>query len=150
MYRRRNDEPTGLNVAALPDLIFTVLFFFMLVTTMRTVERQIECDVPRGSELTDPGRRAHLIYVYARARDIDGGRRNIQVGDRLCNADEVSGEVTRLCRAMSDDDARRATVVIYADQHTDMGTVTDIKQSLRQAGTLNIVYAAVPRERDNH
>ena len=35
--RRRRGVPS-LNVASMPDLIFTVLFFFMIVTHMRRVE----------------------------------------------------------------------------------------------------------------
>ena len=35
--RHRRPEVPMLNTASLPDLIFTVLFFFMMVTHMRTV-----------------------------------------------------------------------------------------------------------------
>ena len=37
VFRRKKHEMPGLNTAALPDLIFTVLFFFMIVTHMRDV-----------------------------------------------------------------------------------------------------------------
>ena len=34
-FKRRSHEVPGLNTSSLPDLIFTVLFFFMIVTHMR-------------------------------------------------------------------------------------------------------------------
>ena len=44
-------EVPGLNLAALPDLIFTVLFFFMIVTHMRQIDPQVRYKVPQGTEV---------------------------------------------------------------------------------------------------
>ena len=137
-----------MNVAALPDLIFTVLFFFMVVTTMRTVEKKIAYSLPEGTELTPAGRQSPYLYIYARARgdaDTTAAERNIQVNDRLCTAAEVGPEVERLRSTMNTDDAQRLTVIINADRATDMGTITDIKQALRRAGATRVVYAATRR-----
>ena len=51
VFRRKKHEMPGLNTAALPDLIFTVLFFFMIVTHMRDVDLQVRYDVPKGTEV---------------------------------------------------------------------------------------------------
>ena len=36
-----------LNTSSLPDLIFTMLFFFMIVTTMREVTLKVQFQVPK-------------------------------------------------------------------------------------------------------
>lgn len=41
----------ALNTSSLPDLIFTLLFFFMMVTTMREVQLKVEFKVPQATEL---------------------------------------------------------------------------------------------------
>ncbi|MBP5712733.1 MAG: biopolymer transporter ExbD, partial [Prevotella sp.] len=41
-----------LNTASLPDLIFTVLFFFMIVTHMRNESVKVEYEKPQGTELS--------------------------------------------------------------------------------------------------
>ena len=46
-----NREVPGLNLAAMPDLIFTVLFFFMIVTHMRDVKPKVQYQIPQGSEI---------------------------------------------------------------------------------------------------
>ena len=38
LYRRSRHNVPTLNMASMPDLIFTVLFFFMIVTHMRSDE----------------------------------------------------------------------------------------------------------------
>ena len=40
-----------LNTSSLPDLIFTMLFFFMIVTTMREVTLKVQFRVPQATEL---------------------------------------------------------------------------------------------------
>ncbi len=44
-------EMPALNTSSLPDLIFTLLFFFMIVTTMREVTLKVEFKVPQATEL---------------------------------------------------------------------------------------------------
>ena len=51
MIRRSKREMPGLNTASLPDLIFTVLFFFMIVTHMRTDVMKVRYQTPQGTEL---------------------------------------------------------------------------------------------------
>lgn len=44
-------EMPELNTSSLPDLIFTMLFFFMIVTTMREVTLKVQFRVPQATEL---------------------------------------------------------------------------------------------------
>ena len=60
--RNRRQMPQ-LNTASLPDLIFTVLFFFMVVTHMRTVALKVEFRVPQGTELTRLTKKTAVSYV---------------------------------------------------------------------------------------
>ena len=58
-----NREVPELNLAALPDLIFTVLFFFMIVTHMRQVEPKVSYQVPQGTEVNKEVSKAGLVYI---------------------------------------------------------------------------------------
>ncbi len=44
-------EMPALNTSSLPDLIFTLLFFFMIVTTMREVTLKVEFKVPQATDI---------------------------------------------------------------------------------------------------
>ena len=61
--RQRIQEVPGLNLASLPDLIFTVLFFFMIVTHMRQVDPKVRYEVPQGTEVVKDVHKAGLVYV---------------------------------------------------------------------------------------
>ena len=68
----------GLNLAAMPDLIFTVLFFFMIVTHMRDVKPMVRYEVPQGTELEKTVRKSSVVYLFigkpvdAQGRMVDG------------------------------------------------------------------------------
>ena len=44
-------EMPEMNTSSLPDLIFTILFFFMMVTTMREVTLKVKFEKPVGTQL---------------------------------------------------------------------------------------------------
>lgn len=144
-------EVPGLNLAALPDLIFTVLFFFMIVTHMREVTPRVRYEVPQGTEV-EKGRKAGLVYlligkpVDAQGRVISDETR-IQLNDRLVTIAQLPDEINKVRAGMSDDERQHMTVSIRADRDTEMGIINDVKQALRKAGALNINYSATGKEK---
>jgi len=144
-------EVPGLNLAALPDLIFTVLFFFMIVTHMREVTPRVRYEVPQGTEV-EKGRKAGLVYlligkpVDAQGRVISDETR-IQLNDRLVTISQLPEEINKVRAGMSDDERQHMTISIRADRDTEMGIINDVKQALRKAGALNINYSATGKEK---
>ena len=142
----RNREVPGLNLAALPDLIFTVLFFFMIVTHMREVTPKVHYEVPQGTEV-EKGRKAGLVYLFI-GKPIDGeghvvgDETRIQLNDRYVTVAQIPDEIKKEREKMSEDERQRMTVSIRADRDTEMGLINDVKQALRRAGALNINYSA--------
>ena len=148
--RRQSNSVPGLNLASMPDLIFTVLFFFMLVTHMRDVDPKVHYDVPQGTELTKEVGKNGLVYIFigkpvdAQGRIVSDETR-IQMGDRYVTVAEIGNEIAKERNEMPEDDRQHLTVTIRADRDTEMGIINDVKQELRKAGALNINYSAEKR-----
>ena len=146
-FRRRNHEVPGLNLASMPDLIFTVLFFFMIVTHMRQTELKVRYVVPQGTELEKTGHKGSVVYLYI-GRPVDaqgkvtGDEERVQINDRYVTVDEIPTAIAEARDKMSSEDRMHMIVSIHADKGTDMGLVSDVKQALRQAGALRINYSA--------
>lgn len=135
----------ALNLAALPDLIFTVLFFFMIVTHMRQVETHVRYQLPQGTEVGQEANKTGLVYVL-----IGEGSKMIQVNDRMVRVDEVAQCINRIREEMTEEERQRLTVCIRADRNTEMGIINDVKQQLRRAGALNIYYAAKKQNKQSN
>ena len=150
----RNREVPGLNLAALPDLIFTVLFFFMIVTHMREVTPKVRYEVPQGTEI-EKGRKAGLVYLFI-GKPVDaqghvvGDETHIQLNDRYVTVAQLPEEIDKERAKMSEDERARMTVSIRADRDTEMGVINDVKQALRRAGALNINYSATSNNQQKH
>lgn len=142
--RRKQHKVPSLRLTSMPDLIFTVLFFFMIVTHMRTETEQLKVEVPEGKELTKPSNKRLVTNLYI-GTDKDGNTR-IQIGNHIIPKEEVGHVIASLRNRLPDEDADVYTVNIRADKGTPMGVVTDVKQELRKIGALNIRYSAVEKD----
>lgn len=148
MFKRKCFDVPELNTASLPDLIFSVLFFFMIVTHMRKVTLKVECRVPQGKELTRLTKKSAVSYIYIGKPTKDvrgkyGTETRIQLNDKFATASEVMDYMIAEKHHMSPEDLRLMSVSIKADRDTKMGVITDVKQALRQARVLRINYSAV-------
>lgn len=149
--RKHNHDVPGLNLASMPDLIFTVLFFFMIVTHMRQTELKVRYVVPQGTELEKTGHKGSVVYLYI-GHPIDehgqvvSDETRIQVNNRYVSVRELPEAIAQAREQMSSEDKARMTVSVHADRDTDMGVINDVKQALRLAGALRINYSATNKE----
>ena len=150
--RRRHGVPS-LNVASMPDLIFTVLFFFMIVTHMRSDEVKVRLEVPAGSEVKKLTGHPAIINIYIGSQE-SGVRRQesgvrsqdntwlVQLNGDLVSPSEIPARINAIRSKLSPENAERLTVSFRADRHAPMGLVSDVKQALQQAYALKINYSA--------
>ncbi len=141
----------ALNTSSLPDLIFTMLFFFMIVTTMREVTLKVEFRVPTGTELEKLEKKSLVTFIYVgqptqEFRAKMGSESRIQLNDNFAEVSEIQDYVFQERANMKEEDQAAMTVSLKIDQDTKMGIVTDIKQALRQAYALKINYSAQSRQ----
>ena len=85
-HTHRHTVPS-LNVASMPDLIFTVLFFFMIVTHMRSDEVKVKVEVPQGTEVKKLANKQALINIYI-GRQV--GKETGSQGDKWAARDRKS------------------------------------------------------------
>ena len=139
-----------LNTSSLPDLIFTMLFFFMIVTTMREVTMKVQFRAPQATELEKLEKKSLVTFIYVGQPTLDlqakmGAETRIQLNDRFADVNEVGDYIYQDRENMKEEDQPCMQVSLKVDKDTKMGIVTDIKQALRQAYALNINYSAAER-----
>ena len=130
-------EVPGINTAALPDLIFTLLFFFMIVTNMRTVPVMTQFNLPAVEELQKLEAKSLLVYVMV-GRDVD----KIQLNSDFVSLEEMPARLEALKNELPTEEQDKRVAVLKIDQTIPMGLVNDIKQNLRQSGILILHYSA--------
>ena len=152
LFRRREHRMPGLNTSALPDLIFTVLFFFMIVTHMRDVELLVHYELPQGTEVQKLAHKSAVTYIYVgRAADLSSASSApkdsflIQLNNRISSIEDIRAFVDEERRRMNDDDRSRMVVSLKADRDVPMSIIAEIKQTLQQSFALRISYSATEK-----
>lgn len=140
-------EMPALNTSSLPDLIFTLLFFFMMTTTMREVTLKVQFKVPQATELQKLEKKSLVTFIYIgipteEFRAKLGTEPRMQLNDQFAEVSEIENYVAQEKSSMKEEDQPFMTVSLKVDANTKMGVVTDVKQALRDAYALKINYSA--------
>ena len=62
--KKRGKASPEVSTASLPDIIFMLLFFFMVVTVLRDSELKVQVNTPNATELTKLEEKSLVNYIY--------------------------------------------------------------------------------------
>lgn len=144
--RKRRRSVPELNTSSLPDLIFTVLFFFMIATHMRDVPHLVNAILPQGEELVKSGKHPGKIYIRIGLKnnggqDVASKDYVLQVNNRLVEMNRLAEAIEMERRQMSPSEQAVLTVDVRADRSTPMYIIADIRKILRQSHALKVFYS---------
>ena len=147
-FKTKNDKGTpGLNMGSMSDIIFMLLFFFMVITTMRESTLFVKITPPKGSEVTKLEKKSLVSYINigvpmeSHAAKY-GTEPVIQLNDQIADIIDIRQFVEEEKSARTEEDSKLLTFAIKADGKVKMGMISDIKQELRAASALKIFYNA--------
>ena len=147
ILRRQRHEIPALNTSSLPDLIFTVLFFFMIVTHMCKTDVKVRYQEPQGTELSTLLQKRNIIYLYlgqplnvSSSSDDDVA---LQLDERIVRLESLSAAVSERLSQFNEADRDQVIVSIKADKRIPMKTINAVKEALRKAGALKVNYSAL-------
>ena len=137
----------GLTTSSLSDIVFMLLFFFMVTTSMRETENKVMVQLPDATEIAKLDRKDLTSYINIGppVRHLQaqyGTDARIQLNDSFKTSDEIRDFIAAERDAPSEADRQFMTVAIKADENVRMGIITDVKQELRRCSALKIMYAA--------
>lgn len=149
-----NKEMPAISTSSLPDIIFMLLFFFMMSTSMKEVDYKVGIKAPEATELTSLEKKTLIRFIYvgtptAKYRAQYGTEPRIQLDDSFADISQIENYIVSERSAMPESDQDLLTVSLKIDKDCKMGIVTDIKQALRRAYALKINYSAIQRANSN-
>ena len=140
-------EMPAITSSSLSDIVFMLLFFFMVTTQMRETENKVSVKVPAASEVVKLERKDLNSYINIgtpiRALQAQFGTEpRIQLNDSFKTTTDIRDFIAAERESKSEQDRQFMTVSIRADQDVRMGIVSDVKQELRRCSALKIMYSA--------
>lgn len=143
--KKKGSGTPGISTASLPDIVFMLLFFFMVATVMRDNELIIQNFLPKADQVTKLEKKDRVMFIYAgqpheRYQRQYGSGARIQLNDRLADVSEIKAFIFAERAARNPDLEKLLTTSLKVDRDVKMGLVTEIKQELRKVDALKINY----------
>lgn len=140
-------EVPAISTASLPDVVFMLLFFFMVSTTMRETDLRVSVALPSATEVQKLEKKSLVSYIYIGTplrsyQGLYGNDSRIQLNDSFKTLDDIRDFISSERDAMKESDRNQMTTSLKIDEYTRMGIVSEVKQELRKSSALKIVYAA--------
>ncbi len=148
--KKRGIANPEVSTASLPDIIFMLLFFFMVVTVLRDAEIKVNNNVPSATELTKLEKKSLVNYLYMgkpleRFQATYGTKPRLQLGDKFADIAEIPLFLEKHRSMVPENQRPGISSSLRVDGAVTMGIVTDVKTQLRKTGQLKINYSAKKR-----
>lgn len=150
--RKKGKGAQKINTASLPDIVFMLLFFFMVTTTMRETEVFVEIAPSTATEVKKLEQKSLVSYIYIgrparHLRATYGTEPLIQMNDKLVSEEGIPTEavqdfVLAEREQLPEIDKNKMVMSLRIDRDIPMGKVDDVKQALRRAKALIVNYSA--------
>ncbi len=129
--KRRANTKQEIPTASMPDIVFMLLLFFMVTTTLREVDVMVDYKLPDAKAIEKIENKRLISYIWIGKDD------RMQINDSLVKLKDIQPIMYAKRQELP-----QVIVSLRVDQGVDMGLITDVQQELRKASCLRINYSA--------
>lgn len=147
-------EVPAISTSSLPDVVYMLLFFFMVSTTMKEVDLKVNVNVPAASEIKKLEKKSLVSYIYIgkpkeKFAKAYGTEPRIQLNDQFSDVKDIADYIESERQQKDEKEIPLMTTSLKVDSDTKMGIVSDVKQELRKVSALKINYSTKKKVRNN-
>ena len=146
-FKKKASTSQDIPTASLPDIIFMLLFFFMVTTVLRESDILVEQKIPSAKELNKLERKSLVSYIYIGKPKMSdmGAEPRIQINDRLVQPSDIQKFVNEEKDKLTEVERDQITMALKVDREVKMGIVVDVQQELKEVNARKILYSATKR-----
>jgi len=132
----KQEVPTS----AMPDVVFMLLFFFMVTTVLREVTLKVKIDLTQASNIEKIEEKRLVSYIYIGPERLPGNKLG---NDKVQIDDSIQEDIGAIRQIMYDKllEEQRMIVSLRVDESSEFGLLTDVQEELKQAQTFRINYS---------
>ncbi|MEO6348930.1 MAG: biopolymer transporter ExbD [Aquaticitalea sp.] len=143
--KKKGSELPPISTASLPDIVFMLLFFFMVATVMRENTLKIKNILPNADQTEKLDKKDLVMYIYVgqpqdRYQSTMGKESRIQLNDKFADVSDIKAFIASERASKREELRDYLTTALKVDKDANMGIIGDIKQELRKQNALKINY----------
>lgn len=143
-FRKKSNTSQEIPTSALPDIIFMLLFFFMVTTVLRETTINVKQIIPEATELRKLQRKSLVSYLYVgqpKNTAIYGDEPKVQANDVFIEVKDVVMWVSSEKDKLAEVERDQITVALKVDEDVKMGIISDVQLQLREGNALKVMYS---------
>jgi biopolymer transport protein ExbD len=144
-FKKKANVKQEIPTSSMPDVVFMLLFFFMVTTKMRDTSINVEQKMPEAVQLKKLAKKSLIAYLYIGKpkKEEFGGEAKIQANDVFIEPKGVVQWVNSEKGKLNEFERDAITVSLKVDTEAKRGIIADVETELRKANARKILYSAV-------
>ncbi|MFZ9234715.1 MAG: ExbD/TolR family protein [Algoriphagus sp.] len=144
-FKKKVKTGESIPTSALPDIIFMLLFFFMVTTVLREQDILVEQKIPQATQLQKLQKKTLISYIYIgkpKNTGLYGSEPRVQANDVLIGSPEIVQWVNQERDKLPEAERGSITISMKVDKEVKMGPISDVQTELRNADARKVLYAS--------
>ncbi|WP_339869040.1 biopolymer transporter ExbD [uncultured Algoriphagus sp.] len=145
-FGKKTKAEVSIPTSALPDIIFMLLFFFMVTTVLREQEILVDQKIPQATQLQKLQKKSLISYIFiGKPKNTTqyGTEPRVQANDALLETSEIVQWVNQERDMLPEADRGGITISMKIDRDVKMGPISDVQTELREADARRVLYASI-------
>lgn len=147
-FKKKANVKQEIPTSSMPDVVFMLLFFFMVTTQLRKTSIEVQQHIPEATQMRKLQRKTLVAYLYiGEPKKIQqwGTEPKIQANDVFIQPKEVIQWVNNAKSELPEDERDQLTVALKVDEDTKRGIISDVETELRKANARKLLYSTNPK-----
>ncbi|MBI3220910.1 MAG: biopolymer transporter ExbD [Bacteroidetes bacterium] len=143
-FKKKAEVKQEIPTSSMPDVVFMLLFFFMVTTEMRKSSIEVKQQIPKAAQLRKLERKTLVanLYIGQPTEAKFGTEEKIQANDAFISTEDIIRWVNEEKSKLAEAEREQLTIAIKGDKDAKRGIIADVETELRKGNARKVLYTA--------
>ena len=151
-FKKKTQVKQDIPTSSMPDVVFMLLFFFMVTTELRETSIEVKQIIPKATQLRKLQRKSLVtnLYIGEPTKPEQYGKEpKIQADDVFIEPKDIIRWVNEKKSELPENEREQLTVALKVDKDAKRGIIADIETELRKANARKVLYTVLEDNEKN-
>jgi biopolymer transport protein ExbD len=151
-FKKKTQVKQEIPTSSMPDVVFMLLFFFMVTTELRETSIEVKQGIPRATQLRKLMRKSLVANLYIGEPTkpaLYGKEPKIQADDVFIEPKDIIRWVNEKKSELPENEREQLTVSLKVDRDAKRGLISDVEIELRKANARKLLYSTLQEKEDD-
>jgi len=152
-FKKKTQVKQEIPTSSMPDVVFMLLFFFMVTTELRETSIEVKQGIPRATQLRKLMRKSLVANLYIGEPTkpaLYGKEPKIQADDVFIESKDIIRWVNEKKSELPENEREQITVALKVDRDAKRGLISDVEIELRKANARKLLYSTLQEKEETN